>query len=196
MKNYLNTVLTAVSATFATICFLSVANPEALSIENTTTQQEMLTAASNIEQVLMKRPEHTLEKSNIPQEKVLAISNNTDAFGTDPFLGEIVMFAGNFAPRGWAFCNGQLLPIAQNSALFSILGTNFGGDGRTTFGLPNLRGRVPLHAGGTPGRTGTSGSPVSAAGPGRVGNVNTGAGVSYQEVNYIIALSGTFPSRS
>ncbi|MBT5925245.1 MAG: hypothetical protein HOH33_01355 [Verrucomicrobia bacterium] len=57
------------------------------------------------------------------------------------------MFGGNFAPRGWAFCEGQLLPIAQNSALFSLLGTNFGGDGRTTFGLPDLQGRSPVHFG-------------------------------------------------
>ena len=69
----------------------------------------------------------------------------------DPFLGEIQMFAGNFNPRGWAFCNGQLLPIAQNTALFSILGTIYGGDGRTTFGLPELRGRVPVHSGQGPG---------------------------------------------
>jgi len=64
-----------------------------------------------------------------------------------PFIGEIRMFAGNFAPRNWAFCNGQLLSIAQNTALFSILGTTYGGDGRTTFGLPNLQGRVPMHWG-------------------------------------------------
>ncbi len=65
----------------------------------------------------------------------------------DPFVGEVTLFAGNFAPRGWAFCAGQLLPIAQNTALFSLLGTNYGGDGRTTFGLPDLRGRSPLHVG-------------------------------------------------
>ncbi len=59
---------------------------------------------------------------------------------SDPFIAEIVMFAGTFAPRGWAFCEGQLLPIAQNQALFSLLGTTFGGDGRTTFALPDLRG--------------------------------------------------------
>lgn len=65
----------------------------------------------------------------------------------DPMLGEIRMFAGNFAPSGWAKCEGQLLPIAQNSALFSLLGTIYGGDGETTFGLPDLRGRVPLGSG-------------------------------------------------
>lgn len=66
---------------------------------------------------------------------------------SDPFIAEIVMFGGNFAPRSWAFCDGQLLPIAQNSALFSLLGTTYGGDGRTTFGLPDLRGRFPMHPG-------------------------------------------------
>lgn len=69
----------------------------------------------------------------------------------EPFIGMIVQFAGNFAPRGWAFCDGQLLAIAQNSALFSILGTTYGGDGRTTFALPDLRGRVPIHPGNGPG---------------------------------------------
>jgi microcystin-dependent protein len=67
------------------------------------------------------------------------------------FLGEVRMFGGNFAPRSWAFCEGQLLPISQNSALFSILGTTYGGDGRTTFALPDLRGRVPIGAGHGPG---------------------------------------------
>lgn len=69
----------------------------------------------------------------------------------EPFLGQISMFGGNFAPRSWAFCDGQLLAISQNSALFSILGTTYGGDGRTTFGLPDLRGRVPIHEGSGPG---------------------------------------------
>ncbi len=61
-----------------------------------------------------------------------------------PFLGMIAMFGFNFAPRGWAFCNGQILPIAQNTALFSLLGTTYGGNGQTTFALPDLRGRVPI----------------------------------------------------
>jgi len=69
----------------------------------------------------------------------------------DPFISEIALFAGNFAPRGWAFCDGQLLPISQYSALFSLVGTTYGGDGRTTFGLPDLRGRVPVHPGQGPG---------------------------------------------
>jgi len=70
---------------------------------------------------------------------------------SEPFVGEIRMFAGNFAPRGWAFCDGQLLAVSQNDALFSLLGTIYGGDGRTTFGLPDLRGRLPIHAGNGPG---------------------------------------------
>jgi len=70
---------------------------------------------------------------------------------SEPFVGEIRMFAGNFAPRGWAFCDGQLLAVSQNDALFSLLGTIYGGDGRTTFGLPDMRGRIPVHAGSGPG---------------------------------------------
>lgn len=65
----------------------------------------------------------------------------------EPFLSEIRMFSFNFPPRGWAFCNGQLLPINQNQALFSLLGTTFGGNGQTTFALPDLRGRTPIHVG-------------------------------------------------
>ena len=67
------------------------------------------------------------------------------------FLGEVKLFAGNFAPRGWALCEGQLLPISSNSALFSIIGTMYGGDGRTTFALPDLRGRAAIHPGNGPG---------------------------------------------
>ena len=74
----------------------------------------------------------------------------------EPFIGQIIMFGGNFAPRGWAFCDGQLLAISQNTALFSILGTTYGGDGRTTFGLPGLRGRVAMHPGSGPGLTSKS----------------------------------------
>ena len=66
---------------------------------------------------------------------------------SEPFIGQILLFAGNFAPRSWALCDGQLLPINSNQALFSILGTTYGGDGRTTFGLPDLRGRVPVGVG-------------------------------------------------
>lgn len=70
---------------------------------------------------------------------------------SEPFIAEIRIVGFNFAPRGWASCDGRLLPIAQNTALFSLLGTNYGGDGRTTFGLPNLSGRVPMHPGNGPG---------------------------------------------
>jgi microcystin-dependent protein len=66
---------------------------------------------------------------------------------SEPFIGQIMMFGGNFTIRGWAFCDGQLLPISQNQALFAILGPTYGGDGRTTFGLPDLRGRVAIHQG-------------------------------------------------
>jgi microcystin-dependent protein len=85
-----------------------------------------------------------------------------DPIGTigsgEPYLGSISMFAGNFAPRGWAFANGQLLPIAQNQSLFSLFGTTYGGDGRTTFALPDLRGRAPVHSGFS---TGPGAPPVS-----------------------------------
>lgn len=169
---------------------------------------------------------------------------------SDPFIGQIIMFGGNFAPRSWAFCDGQLLPISSNAALFSILGTTYGGDGRTTFALPDLRGRVPLHAGRGAGlsdrrlgqrggsetntlnannlpahnhalnlassKEGEQTSPVNnklavsddrnyVNDPGATGGVtgnNTAANTPvnnmqpYTTVNYIIALQGTFPSRS
>ena len=66
---------------------------------------------------------------------------------SQPFIGEIRMFAGNFAPVGWAFCNGAIIPIDQNDALFNLIGTTYGGDGQTTFALPNLQSRVPIHVG-------------------------------------------------
>lgn len=69
----------------------------------------------------------------------------------EPYIGEIRMFAGNYAPQNWATCDGQLMSIAQNNALFAILGTNYGGDGIRTFGLPDLRSRAPIHAGQGPG---------------------------------------------
>jgi microcystin-dependent protein len=76
--------------------------------------------------------------------------------GAEPYIAEITMFGGNFAPRGWALCDGQILSIAQNTALFSLLGTTYGGNGTTNFALPDLRGRVAVHAGAGPGL-----SPVS-----------------------------------
>lgn len=74
-----------------------------------------------------------------------------------PFVGEIRMFAGNFAPAGWMFCDGQLLPIADNDTLFALIGTTYGGDGQTTFALPDLRGRIPVHQGTLAGTTFTIG---------------------------------------
>jgi microcystin-dependent protein len=69
----------------------------------------------------------------------------------DPFVAEIRIFPFNFAPKGWAFCDGQILPISQNTALFSLLGTTYGGDGKSTFALPDLQGSVPMHPGQGPG---------------------------------------------
>ena len=115
---------------------------------------------------------------------------------SDPFLGEISIFASNYAPKGWAFCNGQLLPINQNQALFALLGTIYGGDGQKTFALPDLRSRVPVHAG-----TGT-GLPDVALGEmgGSIPNSGeTGSGYSagpYVGVNFIIAMEGVFPPRA
>ena len=72
---------------------------------------------------------------------------------SEPFIAEVRIFAGNFAPRSWAFCDGQLLPIANNTALFSLIGTTYGGDGRTTTALPNMQARAPMHPGRGPGLT-------------------------------------------
>ncbi len=89
----------------------------------------------------------------------------------DPFLGEITTFAGNFAPVGWALCHGQLLPIAGNDALFSLIGTTYGGDGTSTFALPNLASRIPLHQG-----TGSGLSPrvIGELGGSETVNLSTG----------------------
>src|SRR5579871_1319459 len=70
---------------------------------------------------------------------------------SNPFVAEIRIFTGNFAPKGWALCNGQLMPISQNTALFSLLGTTYGGDGKSTFALPNLQGSAPMQQGQGPG---------------------------------------------
>jgi microcystin-dependent protein len=116
----------------------------------------------------------------------------------DPILGQIILFAGNFAPVGWALCDGQELPIAQNTALFSILGTTYGGDGRVTFALPDLRGRAPIHAGAGPGLAphtlGEKGGPTELrVAPGGTAVV---AHDAYATVNYLIALQGIFPARA
>ena len=139
--------------------------------------------------------------------------------GSDPALGEISIFAGNFAPRGWAKCEGQLLPISQNSALFSLLGTNYGGDGRTTFALPDLRGRTPIGWGQGAGLTsrtiGQKGGSATVSlnsseipshehslpGTTSITGV-TGGGVAHDNmqpwlaITYVVSQTGIFPSRS
>lgn len=111
---------------------------------------------------------------------------------SDPFVGQIQMFGCNFAPSGWANCNGQLLPIAQNTALFSLFGTMYGGDGRTTFGLPDLRGRAPIHVG--------IGSGLPAYQQGQQGNSHGSEaeekGQAYLAIRFCVSLVGTYPSRS
>jgi microcystin-dependent protein len=76
---------------------------------------------------------------------------------SDPYVGEIRMFGGNFAPAGWMFCDGQLLPISENETLFNLIGTTYGGDGQETFALPDMRGRIPVHMGSGAGATYTLG---------------------------------------
>lgn len=145
---------------------------------------------------------------------------------SEPFIAEVRMFAGNFAPRSWAFCDGQLLPIAQNTALFSLIGIVYGGDSRTTFGLPDLRGRTPMHFGSGPGLTSrrlgekVSNTPLQVSAADAVMSVDSvdrglghstttkSANLSAADqaavsnghpaltVHFIIALQGLFPSRS
>lgn len=107
----------------------------------------------------------------------------------DPYIAEIRMFAGNFAPQGWAFCNGQVLSIAQNTALFSLLGTTYGGDGRTTFALPDLQGRMPIQPGQGPGL------PNYDLGESGEGDAVQADNSGYLAVTYIIALQGIYPPR-
>ena len=112
------------------------------------------------------------------------------SFSQDAMMGEIKLFAGNFAPRGWAFCEGQLIPISQNSALFSILGTQYGGDGRTTFALPDLRDAVPISA----SNTRKQGSVVNSANF-KIDNTQSST-TKTVSLRYIIALYGVYPSRN
>ena len=134
----------------------------------------------------------------------------------EPFIAEITLWSGNFAPRGWAFCHGQLLPIAQNTALYSLIGNYYGGDGRTTFALPDLRGRVPVGAGSGPGLTpyslaeqgGAATVPLTPFDAAPAGDLPVAFGAfpqsqqsvpvvqPYLALNYIIALYGIYPSRS
>jgi microcystin-dependent protein len=82
---------------------------------------------------------------------VATLGVSLPAAASEPFIGQIQYFGFSFTPRGWAACDGQLLPVSSNSALFSLIGTTYGGDGRTTFALPDMRGRVPVHMGAGPG---------------------------------------------
>ncbi|GAA3601698.1 tail fiber protein [Flavivirga amylovorans] len=146
---------------------------------------------------------------------ILTINNTLHA--QEPFLGEIRMFAGDFAPRDWAFCDGQTLQISQYNALFSLLGTNYGGDGRRTFNLPDLRGRGPVHAGQGDNlnniEVGDKGGAESrelrkmtvfekAKGESyetytvKSSNSKLYTRAPYLGVRFIIALQGIFPSRS
>lgn len=102
---------------------------------------------------------------------------------SESFIGQISLFANTFAPRNWAYCNGQLIAIAQNGALFSILGTTYGGDGRTTFGVPELRGRVVLHAG--------TGKGLSRRKLGEKGGVNSVALTSLQMPSHTHEVTDT-----
>ena len=138
---------------------------------------------------------------------------------SDPFVAEIRIFAGNFAPRNWAFCNGQLLQISQNTALFALIGNIYGGDARTTMALPNLQGRAPAHPGQGPGlpsyrlgqvvqNSASTVKVVQGITPDRnLGSSQTTRTIAakvpagdqrhpYLGVNFIIALQGLFPPRS
>ena len=102
----------------------------------------------------------------------------------DPFVAEIRIFPFNFAPKGWAWCNGQLMPISQNTALFALLGTTYGGDGKSTFALPNLQGSAPMHPGQGPG--------LSLHGLGEIGG-NTSVTLLESEIpahNHFVSVSG------
>ncbi|MEO0861912.1 MAG: tail fiber protein [Pseudomonadota bacterium] len=122
----------------------------------------------------------------------------------DPFIGQITIFAGNFAPRGWAFCDGQLMPIDQNTSLFSILGTSFGGNGTSTFALPDLRGCVPMHPGHGAGltprtlgqRVGVDAKEMNLERTEDGQTADQPAPHSSVCVNFIIALEGIYPSRN
>ncbi|CAM1334958.1 phage tail protein [Tenacibaculum aestuariivivum] len=92
-------------------------------------------------------------KTNFFAFFLICLLSITTTNAQEAMLGEVKMFAGSFAPRGWVFCDGQLMDISQNTALYSLLGTIYGGDGRTTFGIPDLRGRVPMGVGNGPGLT-------------------------------------------
>ena len=126
--------------------------------------------------------------------KVEVEERSAEDFGPEPFIGEIVLFAGNYAPRGWAFCHGQMMSPSEYSALFSILGTMYGGDGRTSFALPDLRSRTPVGAGTGPGLTRINPGQKRGAEGVSAGTNNISA--PQLGMNYIIALDGIYPSRN
>jgi microcystin-dependent protein len=112
-------------------------------------------------------------------------------------IGEVQLFAGNFAPRGWAFCTGQMLPINTNQALFSILGTTYGGDGRTTFALPDLRAKVPVHPGTSNGLPNFQlGRSVNVTANRALPGGEQALSHGLLGMNYIICVQGVFPSRN
>lgn len=121
----------------------------------------------------------------------LSVSTPGAQAQSEGMIGEIRMFTGNFAPQGWALCDGQLLQVNENDALFSLLGTLYGGDGRTTFGLPDLRGRVPTHT--AQGQQGLKGGGETVVVDTEAGGAATTQ--STVAVNYIICLYGVYPSR-
>lgn len=121
---------------------------------------------------------------------IVAMFSSAETYAQEGMIAEVKLFAGNFAPRNWAFCEGQVLSINQYQALFSLLGTTYGGDGRTTFALPDLRGRVPVGVG-----TGRDLDPV------RLGEQSTSGAYGDEAqstlgMHYIICLNGIFPSRN
>ncbi len=128
--------------------------------------------------------------------KPASTRKTTHVDGTEPMVGEIRLTGVTFAPRGWAYCDGQLLPIAQNQALFSILGTMYGGDGRTTFGLPDLRGRAPMHSMDRHMGKVRYGSKTNALSFATANGKNGTATPGKLALRYIIALHGVFPSRT
>jgi microcystin-dependent protein len=133
----------------------------------------------------------------------------------EPFFGEIMMWAGDFAPRNWAFCNGQLLPINQYQPLYALIGTTYGGNGQTTFALPDLRGRVPMHWGSgqglTPRSFGEQGGspnldmvsttvavpadPLDSRSAGLLGSGGVPAAPPTLALSFVICLNGYWPSR-
>jgi len=175
----------------------------------------ILFTSANTKEAANQQSIATLSAELADMKAEMALSKESESMQLEAYYGEIRMFSGYYAPQGWAFCNGQLLEVSRNDALFSILGTTYGGDGRTTFGLPDLRGRVPVHAGGGNGNPGPGLETIvlGQKGGSEMINVRTvkGAGTGsvdvvskigssnhqpYQGVNFIIALEGIYPSRN